>query len=122
MKATFKAGLLTITADNGDTVSRSTKAEYKVAIVGRKTNGKLAVAFASHDIVKAKALFASIPHAARGSVTYTKFYGLSDLALVVVAEENASQEEGVLEASGWLPVDNADAWKEADAALIAKKK
>lgn len=96
-------GKMTCTTATGETAARLTRNQYKAAIVGRNAAGKLVVCFASWTVEKARDALAA---RAAGKFVNHKFTGVSDLALVTVDE-------------GFKPVADPDAWKAADAKLIA---
>jgi hypothetical protein len=94
---------LIVTLEDGTTVTRSTDNYYRAAIVGT-VNGKLNVLSAHWTADKAQETFATF---LAGKFVNHKFTGATNVRLVLPAV--------------WEPLD-ADAWKAADDAVVAKHK
>mgnify|MGYP007022186849 CR=1 FL=1 len=103
-------GKMTVTTVRGETATRKTYVPYQAAIIGRrKRDGKLVVIFASNSERDARAIFGSLPHAPVGSRLQCRYSGFSEIELVTPD-------------AGWTPAEDPDAWKTADAALIAARR
>jgi hypothetical protein len=103
---THANGKMTCTLANGETATRKTNNLYKAAIVGRNAAGKLVICFASWHVAYAKIALEQLKV---GKLVNHKFSGCTELTIVTVDE-------------GFQPVEDPNAWKAADAALIAKRK
>jgi prophage tail gpP-like protein len=99
-------GKMICTTATGETASRKTDNQYKAAIVGRDGMGKLVVCFASWTVEKAREALAA---QAAGKFVNHKFKGVTEFSLVTVDE-------------GFQPAADPEAWKSADAKLIAARK
>lgn len=130
-------GKMTVTNAAGITAARKTDTLYVSAVVGKNAAGKLVVVYAGNKTTSAREALAK--HNAGTFVSF-KFREATDLEAVtatpadlaaiesIIAERvaawEAAREQAAIdaEAAKWEPAADPDAWKAADAALIAARR